>query len=106
MHWSREHAGFDRQGRPINVGQWMTLHADLAYLHVRASAVCEDVHVSTVWTGFASGWDENRQPLIFETMVFGGPMDEYAWKWATEADAIIGHDAVVDAVRERINVEE
>jgi len=37
-------------------------------------------------------------PLIFETMIFGGDLDQECWRYATEAEAVAGHQEAVDLV--------
>ena len=58
-----------------------------------------DVRVSTVFLGldhqFAQG-----DPLLFETMVFGGPHDGEQDRYSTWDEAQAGHDATVARVRE------
>lgn len=39
-------------------------------------------------------------PLIYETMVFGGPLDESMWRYATKEEAWKHHDQVVEQVME------
>ena len=52
------------------------------------------VRVSTVFLGI----DHNffgGEPLLFETMIFGGPLDEYQWRYSTRQEALKGHDEAV-----------
>jgi hypothetical protein len=58
-----------------------------------------DVFVSTVFLGMDHGYGEGP-PILFETMVFRGEMDQYQWRYATWAEAEAGHARVVAAVRE------
>jgi hypothetical protein len=39
-------------------------------------------------------------PLIFETMIFGGPLDQTQWRWPSEEAALAGHDQAVALVRD------
>lgn len=51
--------------------------------------------VSTVWLGLDHRWGKG-QPLIFETMVFyQGESDLDMQRYSTEAEAIVGHKALV-----------
>ena len=59
--------------------------------------------ISTVWLGLDHNWFGVGPPLIFETMVFGGPLDGEQERYATEADAIAGHAAMVERVRRANN---
>jgi len=56
--------------------------------------LANDVTVSTVFLGvdhnFGSG-----PPLVFETMIFGGPLDETQYRYATRAQALAGHEAAI-----------
>jgi hypothetical protein len=55
--------------------------------------------VSTVWIGINYNFGDG-DPVIFETMVFGGEerQDETCWRWTTEAEATAGHAEVVATV--------
>lgn len=59
-----------------------------------------EVRVSTVFLGIDHNFWGHGPPLIFETMVFGGPSDQYQQRYSTEAAALAGHDQVVSAVRD------
>src|SRR5215467_9051102 len=49
------------------------------------------VTVSTVWLGLDHRFGEGP-PIIFETMVFGGPDDQRQERYCTEAEALLGHE--------------
>jgi hypothetical protein len=55
--------------------------------------------VSTVFLGLNHAWNESEPPLIFETMVFGGPLDGEQERWSTTDQAINGHAAMCERVR-------
>ena len=57
--------------------------------------------VSTIWLGLDLGfsWPAGGPPVIFETMIFGGPLDGYCERWTTEAEARAGHRAFVRLLR-------
>lgn len=54
--------------------------------------------VSTVFLGIDHQCDEGP-PLLFETMVFGGPLDEEQERCSTWAEAEEQHRRMVDRVR-------
>ena len=60
--------------------------------------------VSTVWLGLDHNYAVDGRPLIFETIVFDkdGPSGDAQdmWRWATEAEAIAGHDQIVASLRD------
>jgi hypothetical protein len=86
---------FDRQGRRITAAECVPLWADHAQRRVAVTDVSADVRVSTVWLGLDHSWDDGP-PLIFETLVFGGPLDGEMERYSTEAQAIAGHAAMVE----------
>jgi hypothetical protein len=88
---------YDREGKPITLWQWAALMEANGDHHV-ANDLIGEVRVSTVWLGLDHNWGPGP-PLIFETMVFGGTMDEDQWRYPTEAVALAGHDQVVAMVK-------
>ena len=59
----------------------------------------DDVRVSTVFLGLDHSFGHGR-PLLFETMVFGGPHDGRQERYATRADAAVGHGQMIEKVLE------
>ena len=53
--------------------------------------------VSTVFLGLDHAYD-NGPPMIFETMVFGGPLDQEIERYSTWEQAEAGHAAMVERV--------
>lgn len=87
------HLHFNRQGVPISMEQWVAEFSrqDRSLKQTDLGALGK---VSTVFLGLNAGFG-GGPPLIFETMVFGGPLDEYIERYATEEQALIGHDFTV-----------
>lgn len=92
---------YDRHGQPITFDRYLELlrddEPDRAYSRIALDDV-GDVRVSTVWLGLDHGWGTER-PVIFETMVFGGPLDEEVVRYSTESEARAGHAAMVQRVK-------
>ena len=59
--------------------------------------------VSTVFLGIDHQHDDGP-PHLFETLVFGGPMDDAMERYSTWADAEAGHVAMVERVRDASNL--
>lgn len=57
----------------------------------------EDIRVSTVFLGIDHRFGEGP-PLIFETMVFGGPLDGETDRYSTYDEAEAGHGEMVKRV--------
>lgn len=60
---------------------------------VAYDVVCRSVTVSTVFLGLEHGFGPYSE--WFETMVFGGLYDQYAWRYATYNQAKDGHARVL-----------
>lgn len=118
---------YDRQGKRIGFAEWANrkqgsvdengVYGDESYLRVAITKI-QGLVVSTVWIGLdmGFGWPSGQHPpVIFETMVFGGPewretetkpnrfdlqeFGSYTSRYATEEAALAGHDQVVAEIR-------
>ena len=58
-----------------------------------------DSHVSTVFLGLDHRFSGVGPPILFETMVFGGPLNEEMERYSTYDEAESGHLAMVERVR-------
>lgn len=90
---------YDREGRPITLEEWVTLTERGNDYRQVARTVIGDVAVSTVWLGLNQNMDLKGIPLIFATMVYGGPLTNATWRYATELEALAGHEDIVALVR-------
>ncbi len=57
------------------------------------------VQVSTVFLGLDHNWQDGA-PLLWETMIFGGPRDGDCERYASRAAALDGHARALALVRE------
>lgn len=91
---------FDREGEPITAGMWEMYRGVPDYLRVAEDWI-GPIWISTVWLGLDHGFSRypDRVPIIFETMIFGGPQDTACWRYASEVEAQAGHVAVAEMVR-------
>lgn len=71
---------------------------DEEYSRVAKDRLQGDFLVSTVWLGLNCRIDGTLPPLIFETMVFEGPDDEYCRRYSTFESALEGHRNIVAAL--------
>ena len=76
-------------------GRWF----ETADRHVARDKV-GDVKVSTVFLGLDHRFGDKGPPLLFETMIFGGPHDGYQERYATWAEAERGHAVAVKKASE------
>ena len=96
---------FDRDGREITYDEWVNLFADLEYKKVgqfETLANGEKISVSTVWLGLNHNLEPNSEPVIFETMVFGGRNAGMCRRYSTELEALVGHNEIVDIVQDTL----
>jgi hypothetical protein len=91
---------YDRDGNPISHAEWSRLKFGTPGYDRVARTCAEDVTISTVWLGIDHGFGRSEHPILFETMVFGGALDEAQYRWTNEVAALAGHDQVVAMVRE------
>lgn len=75
-------------------GKWF----QTADRHVAKTDIAH-VHVSTVFLGLNHSYVEGP-PLIYETMVFGGPLDGEQDRYSTWDEAELGHAAMVERVNQ------
>lgn len=61
--------------------------------------------VSTVFLSFDHEWRTGK-PLLWETLVFGGPMDGTMFRYETRVQAKRGHDEMVANVRKAMMLAE
>lgn len=60
-----------------------------------ASTEKDGITVSTVFLGVDHNWGEGP-PVLFETMIFGGPENEYQERYCTWEEAEEGHKRAVE----------
>jgi len=84
---------YSRQGRELSLMEWALSYENMTEeaRRVARTALDGEVVVSTVWLGLDHQWAPAGPPLIFETMIFGGPLDGETWRYATEEQALAGH---------------
>ena len=87
------------EGEPISRSEWTALFEDLDARQV-AQTELDGARVSTVWLGLDHRFGGDGPPLIYETMIFGGPFDEQAWRWPNRDAALAGHDQAVELARD------
>lgn len=58
-----------------------------------------EVKVSTVFLGMDHQFEQGGQPILFETMIFGGEHDEFQERYSTWEQAEAGHEAACKLVK-------
>lgn len=79
--------------------QWIMEDPDHGVRSVKADEFLsgtEEILVSTTFLmGINHRWMDGTEPLLFETMVFGGTMDQSQWRYSTWEQAEAGHQEVL-----------
>jgi|GraSoiStandDraft_50_1057286.scaffolds.fasta_scaffold1036429_1 hypothetical protein len=58
-----------------------------------------DVLVSTVFLGIDHNFSDRGSPLLWETMILGGPHNGYCQRYASRKAALAGHQTGVEIAR-------
>jgi hypothetical protein len=61
-----------------------------------------NVCVSTVFLGMDHGYEPDAAPVLWETLVFRGPLDQEMERYTSRAEAEAGHRAMVERVAKAV----
>lgn len=88
---------YDKYGNKIMLEDYSRLRNQPGYMQVgRHTSEDEKVLVSTVWLGLDHGYQDNGNPLIFETMIFKDVSPGSVYKrYTTLEEAEQGHKQAV-----------
>jgi hypothetical protein len=88
---------YDWDAQPVSHQRWMELFTQPR--RVAYTDLGQQGRVSTVWLGLNHGypppWGDDTRPLIYETMVFGGPLADEMLRYTTLGQARTGHQFMV-----------
>jgi hypothetical protein len=93
----------DADGEPVqceSLLDWARWMQESPERRVVARETVNGAVVSTVFLGLDHQFGRGL-PLLFETMVFGGPNDQNQERYSTRAEALAGHTRVVEEERSR-----
>lgn len=95
--------GLDEFARMYDGDRINDKHLAHTFLGTRTTPPEQDddrIRVSTVFLGLDHGGHPviTAKPLVFETMVFRGKMDQYQMRYYEYDDAMAGHDEIVRMV--------
>ena len=105
MHYVMDKNGVViEEPEPLAFAKWFeTADRQIAENYLTEQEV--EVRVSTVFLGIdhnpQSAYDikDNTDPVLFETMIFGGEHDEYQERYCTRKDALLGHGRALNLVK-------
>ncbi len=95
---------YDKDGQVIDgLLVWARRFEDNDYKRVAQDKLADgDIVISTVWLGLDHSWGVGP-PLIFETMIFGGPDDQWQDRYTTLEQAQAGHKRVVEEQQQKLS---
>jgi hypothetical protein len=86
-----------------DVIEWATFFEVSTNRTVGYTEITSEIYVSTVFLGIEHpSFLGKGPPILFETMIFGGPLNEYQWRYSSWDDAEAGHAAAVRKARKAI----
>jgi len=80
-----------------NALEWAQWFESVKEERIVAKTKIGDIEVSTVFLGLDHSY--NGKPLLFETMIFGGPLDQEMDRYTTWDEAVAGHAVMVERVK-------
>lgn len=81
-----------------NIEAWARWFRDERNRIVAQTNVSDSVWVSTIFLGLDHNFWGDGPPVVFETMVFGGERDGDQRRYATWAEAELGHMEMVESL--------
>lgn len=105
QYYILEHGQLARNAQPLPAfdaadwAQWLERNREgrrVALTEIRG------VRISTVFLGLDHSWDQGP-PVLWETMIFEGPLSEYQERYRSLDDALQGHIRAVGRVRATLN---
>jgi hypothetical protein len=81
---------------PVDVIEAAKFRKDMSRRRVALTKVYEGCEVSTVFLGLDHRYTDEGAPLVFESLVMGGPFADDMERYSTWAEAEAGHARIVD----------
>jgi hypothetical protein len=100
--WPDNYILMNRVPIAVDWKTWAVWFDKIENRRVARTEINESCYVSTVFLGLDHNFSGKGEPLLFETMIFGGPLDQDTYRYRTWADAERGHEAAVVEARKAI----
>ena len=75
--------------------------SDIKHRRIALDQVTSKVRVSTVFLCLDHNFEGSGDPVLFETMIFGGKLDDYQVRARTKQEALDNHRVAVEMVKSR-----
>ena len=96
--WPECYILVDRLPVAVDMATWAVWFKNTANRRVGNDYIGK-VHVSTVFLGLDHNF-RGGEPVLFETMIFGGPLDQETWRYCTYEQAERGHAEALTQARD------
>jgi hypothetical protein len=100
-----KHYILDHNGEPVpcdDVLEWAKWFGQNTARRIVAQDHAGVVGVSTVFLGLDHSWTDGP-PLLYETMVFGGPLTGEQQRYSTREQALRGHQEMFERVTNSVH---
>lgn len=88
--------------RASSVLEWGKFMGDREASRVARTDITKDINVSTVFLGIDHNFTRNGPPILFETMIFGGKLNQYQERYCTWKEAEKGHEVAVKLAKKEL----
>jgi hypothetical protein len=88
----------DEQGNPVpepDSARWSNWFENSHNRILKRDYLPDDILVCTVFLGIDHNLCGRGPPVLWETMILGGPHDQYQRRYSSREAALAGHDAAV-----------
>jgi len=97
--WPMYYILLDRTPIAVDMMTWAMWFENADNRRIARTEISERCHVSTVFLGLDRNWTMSGDPVVFESMVFGGPLDQEQRRYRSYAEAERGHQELVTEAR-------
>lgn len=85
--------------KPADFMEMGGFFADIDQRRIDLTRINDEIEVSTVFLGIDHNWSGEGGPILFETIIFGGPRDSEMRRYRTMREAKEGHWKIVEELR-------
>lgn len=91
--------------KPVTLGKYIEYIKDQPFNKHIGCFEQDGVRVSTVFLSINHAVSSSSEPVLFETMIFGGHHDNFQRRYCTYDQAVAGHQHAVNIVKKSLNLQ-
>ena len=80
--------------KQVPLMEWARRFGIIDNRRIKLTKFSKNIKISTVFLGVDHGFSDD-EPILFETMIFGGERDEECERYSTVDDSLEGHNKIV-----------